>query len=244
LSGLDAVRLGDPVQRPAVLRQATGGHREPRDEADALALAIREDGFCAAVREVVEVLHRRDRRDRSRRSDLGFGDLGESDASDLALGLQVDQCAELFRERDPRIDAVQLEQLDAFHAEQAKALLRLGLEVLRFAVALPEPRTGSRQTRLRRNDELVRVRMQRLADDALAHLGAVRVGGVDERHAQLDGAAKNPDHLVVVTWLAPHSGPRDLHGPVSQPHHRQVAADGELAARTSRLRRRIAHVAA
>jgi hypothetical protein len=44
--------------------------------------------------------------------------------------LHLDQSAQLVGERDVRIDAVELKQLDALQAEQAKALLGLGLEVL------------------------------------------------------------------------------------------------------------------
>ena len=83
--------------------------------------------------------------------------------------------------------------------------------------------------------------MERLADQPFAHLGAVRIGRVDERHPELDGAAEHADHLVVVAWLAPYAGPRDLHGAVPQAHDGQVAADCELAAGTSGLRSEIAH---
>ena len=126
-------------------------------------------------------------------------------------------------------------------SEQAQALLGLGLEVLGPAVRFPAPGAGPHQAGLGRDDEVVRVRVQRLADQPLAHLGAVRIGRVDERHAELDGAAQHADHLVVVAWLAPHAGPGDLHRAVSQPHDGQVAADGELSAGTSGLRCDVAH---
>ena len=58
----------------------------------------------------------------------------------------------------------------------------LSLEVLGLAVAFPAPGAGSRQARLGRNDEIVRVRVERFADQPFAHLGAVRIGRVDKRH--------------------------------------------------------------
>jgi hypothetical protein len=106
------------------------------------ALAVLQHGLGAAVREVVEVLNRGDRRDRPGRLDLGHEDLRQPDASDLARRLQFDQGAELVGEGDVGIDAVQLEELDALEAEQAEALLGLGLEVLRSSVALPAPGAG------------------------------------------------------------------------------------------------------
>jgi hypothetical protein len=150
--------------------------------------------------------------------------------------LQLDECAQLVGERDVRIDAVQLEQLDALQAVQPQALLRLGLHVLGLPVHAPAPCAGSRHARLGRNHQVGRVRVERFVDHPLAHLGAVRIGSVNERHAELDCAAEHADHLVAVAWLAPHSGPGDLHGAVSQPHHGQVAADGELSAAMGRLR--------
>ena len=74
--------------------------------------------------------------------DLGHGDLRESDAPDLALGLQLDQRAHLVGKRDLRIDAVQLKQLDALQSEQAEALGGLGLEVLWLAVGSQRPGPG------------------------------------------------------------------------------------------------------
>jgi hypothetical protein len=56
--------------------------------------------------------------------------------------LQLDQSAQLVGERNLRIDAMQLIQLDAVKAQQAQALLGLGLEVLGLAVAFPAPGPG------------------------------------------------------------------------------------------------------
>jgi hypothetical protein len=136
---------------------------------------------------------------------------------------------------------VQLEQLDPLQAEQTKAALGLRSEVLRLAVAFPAVRAGTGEARLGRDDEIVRVGMERLVDQPFADPGAVGVGRVDQRHAQLERAAKHADHLVVVARLTPHAGTRDLHRAVPQPHDRQVAADRELTAGTSGLRREVVH---
>ena len=47
----------------ARLGEVAGGEREPRDEADALLLAVVEHVLGRAVGEVVDVLHRGDRED-------------------------------------------------------------------------------------------------------------------------------------------------------------------------------------
>lgn len=77
---------------------------------------------------------------------------------------------------------MQLKELDALQAEQAKALLGLGLEMLWLPVPFPTPGAGSREARLGRNDQVVGVGVERLVDEPFAHLGAVRIGRVDERH--------------------------------------------------------------
>jgi len=135
------------------------------------------------------------------------------------LGLQLDEGAELVGERDVWIDAVQLKQLDAFQAEEAKTLVRLGLEVLGLSVPFPSSGAGSRQAGLRRDHQVARVGRERFVDDSLAHLGSVRVGSVDECDAEVECAAKDTDHFVVVAWIAPYTRPGDLHGAVAKAHH-------------------------
>src|SRR5713226_1583012 len=98
-----------------------------------------------------------------------------------------------------------MKQLNALESEQPKALLGLSLEIRWPAIASPKSWPGPRQPGFCRNDEVARVRVERLMDNPLAHLGTVRISGVDERHAQLDGAAKYANHLVVIAWGSPHS---------------------------------------
>ena len=57
--------------------------------------------------------------------------LGQADVPDLALALQRGQLAELVLERDLRVDAVQLQQVDALEAEVAQVQLDLLAQVLR-----------------------------------------------------------------------------------------------------------------
>lgn len=54
----------------------------------------------------------------------------------------------------------------------------------RFAIRSPEVRTVTQKTAFGRNDEPGRVRVQRLGDETLADLRAVRVRGVNEIDVQ------------------------------------------------------------
>ncbi len=148
---------------------------------------------------------------------------------------------ELIGKRDIGVDAVQLKQLDALQAEQSQTLLGLCLQVLRPSVYSPAagPRLG--HSCFRRDHEVTRIRVERLADQPFTDLRTVGVSGVDEGDPELDDAAEDTDHLVAVARLAPDTGPRNLHGAIAQAHDREVAADRELAARASGLCREAAH---
>ena len=65
-------------------------------------------------------------------------------------------------------------------------------------------------------------RIKRVGDER-----AVGVGGVDQRHAELDGAPQHADRLRRVRRVAPDSLSGELHGAVAEPVHRQVTAERE-----------------
>jgi hypothetical protein len=136
---------------------------------------------------------------------------------------------------------VELEELDALQAEQRQALFGLSFEIGGLAIGLPSPRSGPHEARFGRDDEIVWVGMQRLSDQSFAHLGPVRIGGVDERDPQLDCPSQHSEDFVVVTRLTPHAPPGDLHGAIPQPDDRQIAADRELSAGTGGFARELRH---
>ena len=104
--------------------------------------AVLEHLLGVAVGEVVEVLHGDDRGGLRGFLDLVDDDLGQADVADLALLLERGELAELVGERDLRVDAVQLEQVDALEAEVAQAQLDLLAQVLG-----PADRAASRPAR-------------------------------------------------------------------------------------------------
>ncbi len=157
----------------------------------------------------------------------------------LALGHQVAQEPELFVGRHQGVDPVQLEQLDPFEAESAQAELALLTEV--FGPANREPLAGalSGQSGLRGDDQAVRVRVQGLENETLAHLGTVGVGRVDEIDPHIDSSPQNPDALVAIGRLAPDPASGDLHCAVTEAMDGggtgRATAQAERAARTDRL---------
>jgi hypothetical protein len=161
------VICGDALQWAVGGRERSSRQREPGDESDVAGFARLQNGFRAAHREVVHVLHRHDRNDLLRGFQLVDVDFGEPDVADLALPLQCSQLAELVFDRELRIDAMQLEQVDAFHAEAAQAHLTLLTQVRREAHRLPLVGPGAQQAGLRGDHEIVGIGVERLADEFL-----------------------------------------------------------------------------
>ena len=134
-----------------------------------------------------------------------------------------------------RVDAVQLEQVDPLQAEAAQAHLApagAGTPGGRPASTRPGP---AGQPGLGGDDDVVGVRVQRLAQQLLGHERPVGVGGVEEGDAELDGAAQHPQRLVAVRGLAPDALAGELHGAVAEAYDGQVAAEREGAGRGGKV---------
>jgi hypothetical protein len=65
--------------------------------------------------------------------------------------------------------------------------------------------------------------MERLGDQLLAHLGPIRVGGVDQIDSELDGASQHRDRLIVILRWPPDARPSDAHRAEAQPANAAVA---------------------
>ena len=87
----------------------------------------------------------------------------------------------------------------------------------------PPVRSGARQARLGR-DAHVPVRVQRLADEALGDVRAVRVGRVDEVDPQLARPPQRPDRLAAIGRLAPDARTGDSHRAEPEAMDPEVAA--------------------
>ena len=141
------------------------------------------------------------------------------------------QLADLVGHGVRRVDAVQLEQVDALEAEAAQAELDLLAQVRRLAERGPLARALAGQAGLGRDDHVVGVRVQRLAQQVLGDVGAVGVGGVEEGDPDLDGPTQHGDRLGVVARRTPDALAGQLHRAVAEAYDGQVAAELEGAGR-------------
>ncbi|CRK56545.1 hypothetical protein [Alloactinosynnema sp. L-07] len=177
-----------------------------------------------AVDHAVAVLHAGDVDDLTGLGEFVDGDLGQSYVADLALDLQLPKRAQLVGERDGRIDAMQLEQVEPVEPEPTQTLLDLIPQKLRTPTdhaVLWRVRWG--HTDLGRDEEVIGIGVQRLGEKLLVGTPPVQVRGVDQGHAQLDGPpchrdAGFPAHRLVRP---------QAHRPEPEPSHREFIPDTE-----------------
>src|SRR3984957_9486906 len=89
------------------------------------------------------------------------------------------------------------------------------------------------------DDQIIRVRMQRLLNDLIGYMRTVEIAGIDVIHARRDRLAKNRDRTGNIAWRAPNplvailSG--ELHGTITDPVYSQRGARERKAATEFRL---------
>ena len=98
-----------------------------------------------------------------------------------------------------RVDAVLVVEVDVVGAEPPERTLDRGADVRRAAVEVPGAAARVRDhAELRREDDVVAAVLDRPADELLVGEGAVDLGGVDERDAEVERAVDGADRLGVV----------------------------------------------
>ena len=130
---------------------------------------------------------------------------------DEALGLHVLDHPELILERDERIDSVQLPKVDALKAQPPQRHVHALAQVLRASDRAPLIGALAREAAFRCDEEPL-IRIEGLADEVLAHLRAIRVGGVDEIDAEFNRSTQDLDGSAAICRIAPDAGPGDAHG--------------------------------
>jgi len=191
--------------------------RAERDEPDAEFGEGGQDlGLGVAGPQRVLGLHRGHRVHGVGAADGAGAGLGEAEVAHLARGDQPRDRPRDVLDRDLRVHAVLVVQVDRLDAEAAQRPLRGGDDVLGPAAQAHVPAALEAEPELGRDDHVVPHRGQRLAHQFLVDERAVDLGGVDEGDAAFDGAAQHADHLVPVAGV----------GPVALGHAHGAQADG------------------
>jgi hypothetical protein len=218
------------------LGEVARGEREPRDEADALLLAVRQDVLGLAVREVVEVLHRGDRDDLLARLDLLDGDLRQADVPDLAASTASLRTPNCSSRGTCRVDPVQLPERDDVELQAPQAHLQALAQVLRAAERRPLAGARAGEAGLRGDHGPV-VGGQRLGDEVLRDVRAVGVGRVDEVDAELGQPPQDGQRGLVAGRRPPDAVAGDAHRAVAEAGDLEVPADLEGAGSRRRSHR-------
>ncbi len=176
-----------------------------------------------AVGEVEAVLDRDHLDDLASSLELLHGDIGDADVADLALVLELLERRDRALVGHLRVGAVLLVELDRVEPQPPERALAGLPQVLGAAVARPLVRAGPSQPSLGGDQQVLRVRVERLGDQLLADMRAVGVGGVDQVDAELDRPPQDRDGLVVIGRRPPDAGAGDPHGAEAQPAHPAIA---------------------
>ena len=140
--------------------------------------------------------------------------------------MQFHESAELIRERNIWIDAVQVKQLDALQAEQTKAPSAWALRYWGFPLRSTSG-AGPCQARFRRDDQVVR----KNGCSASRIRRSLTLGPYESAvsiNVTPKSTARRSTRIASPGLSAHPTQPRELHRAVSQTHHRQVAGDGKL----------------
>ncbi len=125
--------------------------------------------------------------------------LADPEPTDLAGRDELAHGSPGLLDRDGRVDAVLVVEIDVVDAEPSQRRVTRGVHVVGTAVhAHPAAVAASLVAELRRQHDLVPARRDGLTDQGLVRERPVHVGGVEERHPQIEGAMDGRDRLGVV----------------------------------------------
>jgi len=123
---------------------------------------------------------------------------GGADVSDLAAPHGVVERGQRLLDRRVVVPPVELVQVDRLHAQPIEAVFELLFDRLPREPAGVRVRLGHLEVRLRGDDALLAVALQRLAEDALRLAVRVHVGGVEEVHPEFERALDDRFPLLLV----------------------------------------------
>ena len=205
--------------------------RAERDEADPELLERRQHLRLGVSRpQRVLALQRGDGLDRVRAADRLRRRFGQAEVPDLALPDQLADGARDVLDRDVRVYAVLIEEIDRLDAQPSQRGLRDLLDVLRPAVhadLFAFAGRVEREPELRGDHHPVAERRERLAHELFVHERAVRLRGIEERDAALDRRPQERGHLPPVRGRAVGGG----HAHAAEPDRRDLRAAGSEPAR-------------
>ena len=117
----------------------------------------------------------------------------------------------------------QVGRAELLDTQRPQVVLHRGAKLLRSLGGRPATVGVANRAELGDDHQVLRVGVQRLADQLVGHVRPVVLGRVDVVDAQFDSSPQDPDRLVVVTRWAHHPRAGKLHRAESDPAHGEPA---------------------
>ena len=185
-------------------RVSRSGKRAERHEADAELGTRRQHLRLRVARpQRVLALNSGDRADGMRASDRARARLRQPEVAHLAGRDKLTDSASHLLDRDVRVDAVLIEEVDDIRAQPLQRRVRdlpdpLGPRVQAMVAAV----SVEVETELRGDDDAIAQRTQRVPHELLVDKRPVDLGSVEERDPRrFDGIPDHADHVVPVTGV-------------------------------------------
>src|ERR1700722_15028270 len=99
--------------------------------------------------------------------------------------------------------------------------------MVRPRITLPLTLARADESALGRDDEIRRIRIQRLRNDLFAHVWAIGIRGIDEIDTQLERAPQHPQRLAAISRRTPHARARQAHRTKAEPADAKITAEHE-----------------
>src|SRR4029078_11597765 len=123
-----------------------------------------------------------------------------------------------------RIDAMQLIQVDPAHLQTLQAFIHALLQIFRTTIRRPLTWARSSEATLRRDDQPLRIRMERFGNEQFARFRSIGISGVDQVYPELNGPAQDLERIRAIGGPTPNSFTGDPHGSETEAIHRKIAA--------------------
>ena len=204
------------------LQRREAAEREERHVCDTVRGERVDERVVVTMRDVVLILHADDLGHLAALLDLRGGDVAEPDMPDEALLLQLHERAE------GRLDRSLARALAAAHASQVDDVERIDAEMTQIVVhgerqfgrlqrGLPRRVRAAHGADLRHDHEIVRIRMQRFANDLVGNVRAVEVARIDVIDPARDRFSQDGDRRGPVFRRPEDAFAGELHRAVTEP---------------------------
>src|SRR5207237_2814025 len=219
------VALGEAVGALDGPAEEAAAERSKRDEPDAELSQERDDPRLEVpLPERVLALERRDRMNLVRAPDGLFARLGQPEVTDLSLPDEIGHRAHHLLDRHLLGDAVLVEEVDVVGLEPARGGFHHLADVLRAAIEANDLPIVEPEAELGGDDHLIALALESASEKLLVVPDAVGLGGVEERHPQLDGALDGSERFRIVAGAVRLAHPneteaqlRDIESLISEP---------------------------